>query len=90
MTPLSPRMETMTRKTARSFLSLAVLALVSASLTGCLSPFSEHSHDVTEAWAQQANEAHRKWDRYFMGLDWDDPYHVWHDESVASGPMHSY
>ncbi len=69
------------------FLVLMLLLCVS---TGCISPFDTHGHvdDVTDVWGQKAREAHRKWDRHFLGLDWDDPYHDWHDESYATGPMH--
>jgi hypothetical protein len=74
----------MTRRSA-----LTVLALVGAlTLSACASPFSEHAEDVHQAWSRKARSAHRKWDRYVLGLDWDDPYHEWHDESYASGPMH--
>jgi hypothetical protein len=81
-------MDRMTRSKLRPLSRLAVLAIVSATLGGCLSPFSDHAQDVHEAWARQARNAHRKWDRYVLGLDWDDPYHEWHDESYASGPSH--
>jgi hypothetical protein len=83
-------MDRMTRKTARSLSALAIAALLSATLSGCMSPFSKHAEDVTDAWGHQAREAHRKWDRYVLGLDWDDPYHEWHDSSFASGPMHQH
>ncbi len=77
----------MTRNARR--LALPVFALlIATALTGCVSPFSDHSEDVQDAWARQARNAHRKWDRYVLGLDWDDPYHEWHDESYAQGPMH--
>ena len=66
---------------------LAALAAVAAlALAACASPFSEHAEDVHDAWAKKARSAHRKWDRYVLGLDWDDPYHEWHDESYATGP----
>lgn len=66
---------------------LAALAAVTAlTLAACASPFSEHAEDVHDAWAKKARSAHRKWDRYVLGLDWDDPYHEWHDESYATGP----
>jgi hypothetical protein len=75
----------MTRRPHR-LVTLALLSLLVATLSGCLSPFSDHSEDVQDAWARQARSAHRKWDRYVLGLDWDDPYHEWHDESFATGP----
>ena len=65
---------------------LALAAFAALTLAACASPFSEHADDVYEAWGRQARSAHRKWDRYVLGLDWDDPYHVWHDESYATGP----
>jgi hypothetical protein len=77
----------MTRPTSRRFAHLAFAVLIASALGGCTSPFSEHSEDVKDVWAAKARDAHRKWDRYVMGLDWDDPNHVWHDESYATGPM---
>jgi hypothetical protein len=77
----------MTRRPHR-LIPLVLVALLVSVLTGCLSPFSDHSADVQDAWARKARDAHRKWDRYVLGLDWDDPYHEWHDESYASGTMH--
>jgi len=78
----------MNRPSFRRSAILALLALLCAPLGGCTTPFSEHAEDVTDAWAVKARNAHRKWDRYVMGLDWDDPNHEWHDESYATGPMH--
>lgn len=72
----------------RSFRSIALLALVALFTAGCVSPFSDHGQDHRDVIARQGSEAHRKWDRYFLGLDWDDPYHDWHDDSYATGPMH--
>ena len=77
----------MTRTTSRRFASFALAALVAASLGGCASPFSTHAEDVKDAFAAKAHNAHRKWDRYVLGLDWDDPYHQWHDESYATGSI---
>jgi hypothetical protein len=77
----------MIRKTLRTLPALALLSLL---LGGCASPFSEHSYDVTDSWARDFNEMHRKWDRHVLGLDWDDPYHEWHDSKHASGPMHQH
>ena len=77
----------MTRSKSRRFATLALVVLMGSALGACTSPFSEHSEDIKEAWASKARDAHRKWDRYVMGLDWDDPYHTWHDESYATGPM---
>jgi len=75
----------MTRRPALA----ALAAVIALTLAACASPFSEHAEDVQEAWARKAHNAHRKWDRYVLGLDWDDPYHEWHDESYATGPtMH--
>lgn len=68
---------------------LVALAVV-ITLPGCLSPFSDHAKDHHDAFARDAREAHRKYDRYFLNLDWDDPYHDWHDESFASGPGHRH
>lgn len=76
----------MARKTLRSF-ALATLGLSILTLTGCLSPFSDHAADVRDAWEKKIERAHRRWDRHFNGLDWDDPTHEWHDESFARGPM---
>jgi hypothetical protein len=78
----------MNRPASRRLAPLALAALLAAMLGGCVSPFSDHASDVHEAWAKKANDAHRKWDRYVLGLDWDDPDHEWHDESYATGPMH--
>ena len=77
----------MTRHSYRRFASFALAALVAASLGGCVSPFSAHAEDVKDAIAAQAHNAHRKYDRYILGLDWDDPYHQWHDESYATGSI---
>lgn len=74
----------MTRKTL-----LAALLLVVVS-TGCVTPFSDHGKDIRSAWAKKANSAHRRWDKYVLGLDWDDPTHEWHDPSYASGTMHRH
>jgi hypothetical protein len=78
----------MTRTSSRRFASFALAALVAASLGGCVSPFSEHAEDVKDSFARSFNNAHRKYDRYFLNLDWDDPYHQWHDESYATGTQH--
>ena len=78
----------MTRSSSRRFASFALAALMAASLGGCVSPFSEHAEDVKDAFSAQARNAHRKYDRYFLNLDWDDPYHQWHDESYATGSIH--
>ena len=69
---------------------LAALAAVTAlTLAACASPFSEHAKDVQDAFARDFHSMHRKFDRYVLRLDWDDPYHEWHDESYATGPtMH--
>jgi len=66
---------------------LACCSLAALALAGCVSPFSAHAEDVKAAWARKARDAHRKYDKYILGLDWDDPYHQWHDESYASGPL---
>lgn len=69
-------------------LALAVL-LGATTLTGCRSPFSDHAKDVQQAWGRMARNMHRQWDRHFLGLDWDDPYHEWHDPSYSTiGPPH--
>ena len=68
----------------RSALAFALLAFT----TGCLSPFSDHGQDVRNAWAKKGHEAHRRWDKYVLGLDRDDPTIDWEDESYATGPMH--
>ncbi len=78
----------MNRTPSRRLAPLALALLLAAALGACASPFSDHADDVHEAWAKKANDAHRKWDRYVLGLDWDDPNHEWHDESYATGPMH--
>ena len=78
----------MNRPASRRLASLALAALLAATLGGCVSPFSDHASDVHDAFAKKARDAHRKWDRYVLGLDWDDPNHDWHDESYATGPMH--
>lgn len=73
---------------SRNVLRVVLVSLACLTLfTGCLLPFSDHSDDVLEAWGRKGRNFHRKWDRYFLGLDWDDPYHEWHDPSYASGPM---
>ncbi len=76
----------MTRKLARSLSALALAAYLSTTLTGCVSPFSAHAEDVTEAWGRKAHSMHRQYDRYILGFDWDDPYQAWHDPSYATGP----
>ncbi len=68
----------------RSAVALALLAFT----TGCLTPFSDHGQDVRDAWARKGNNAHRRWDKYILDLDWDDPRIDWADESYATGPMH--
>lgn len=78
----------MNRHPSRRLASVALVAILAACLGACVSPFSTHADDVHDAWGRKARDAHRKWDRYVLGLDWDDPYHEWHDESYASGPMH--
>jgi hypothetical protein len=75
----------MTVKRLRSVLILVTLATIS---TGCLSPFSDHGDDVRTAWARKGHQFHRRWDKYVLGLDWDDPTMEWKDESYATGPMH--
>jgi hypothetical protein len=84
-------MERMIRKTARTLSALALAALLTASLTSCASPFSEHGEDVRgKIMNRDWREMHRKYDRYFLGVDWDDPYMDWKDESYATGPMHQH
>ncbi len=78
----------MSRVALRRLVTAVLLMAAFAPLSSCVSPFEPHGQDVWDAWSADAREAHRKWDRYFMGLDWDDPYHEWHDESYASGPLH--
>ena len=78
----------MNRTSSRRLASLALLALICAPLGACVTPFSTHAEDVMEAWSNKAHEAHRKYDRYILGFDWDDPYHEWHDDSYATGPSH--
>ena len=80
----------MNRTPSRRLASLALLALVCAPLGACVTPFSDHAKDVHEAWADDMREMHRKYDRYVLGLDWDDPNHDWHDESYATGPGHHH
>jgi hypothetical protein len=36
-------------------------------------PFSEHAEDVEDAWEKKAQDAHRKWNGYALGLDGDNP-----------------
>ena len=74
------------RAALRRTVGIALVALAMSTLGGCVSPFSEHAKDHQEAFSRQAREVHRKWDRYFLGLDWNDPYHDWHDPSYATGP----
>jgi hypothetical protein len=74
----------MARNTLRS-IALATLGL--ALVSACASPFTDHGADVRDAWGKKIERAHRRWDRHFNGLDWDDPSHEWHDESYARGPM---
>jgi hypothetical protein len=76
----------MTRKSVRSIVAVAVLALLPA----CASPFSDHGQDVRNAWENKLHNAHRRWDKYVLGLDWDDPYIDWVDESYATGPAHHH
>lgn len=73
----------MARTSLRCF-ALAVLGL--SLLSACTSPFSPHAQDVRDAWERKIERAHRRWDRHFNGLDWNDPAHEWHDESYARGP----
>ena len=75
----------MTRKTL-----LAALLVLTVVSTGCVTPFSDHGDDVRAAWARKAHNAHRRWDKYVLGLDWDDPTHDWHDPSYATGTMHRH
>lgn len=70
-------------------LALATIATLIA-LPGCVSPFHEHGADTRDVIARDVHDSHRKWDRYFLNFDWDDPYHDWHDESFASGPGHRH
>jgi len=71
----------MIRKTTR----FALLALACVTLTpACVSPFSDHAKDVRARWSERAHNAHRRYDKYVLDLDWDDPYRDWHDESYAS------
>lgn len=76
--------QALTRRKLRG-ITLALLGLT--LVTGCESPFSAHGDDVRAAYAKKLHSAHRRWDRYFNGLDWDDPSVEWHDESYARGPM---
>ena len=71
-----------------SMSAMAASRAVASALTGCASPFGDHADDVKDAWSAKARDAHRKYDRYILGLDWDDPNHDWHDDSYASQPMH--
>jgi hypothetical protein len=80
----------MTRPKSRRVATYALALLVFAPLGGCVSPFSPHADDVTDAFAVKFRDMHRKYDRYILGLDWDDPYHQWHDESYATGSIHSH
>jgi hypothetical protein len=75
----------MTLNRRRSALALCIALAIT---TSCVSPFSDHGADVREAWARKAHNAHRRWDRYVLDLDWDDPRFDWEDESYATGPMH--
>jgi len=75
----------MPRKTIRAVL---VLCAGLTLFTGCLA-FSDHSEDIYSEWNKGAERAHRRFDRYFHNLDWDDPSVEWHDESYARGPMRS-
>ena len=74
----------------RRRLSALLLIMLLTSLSACVSPFHDHAEDVKEVFSKDARSAHRKWDRYFLNFDWDDPYHEWHDPSFASGPMHRH
>ena len=74
--------------TAKTFRRTAVALALLAFTTGCLSPFSDHGQDVRNAWARKGHNAHRRWDKYVLDLDWDDPRIEWVDESYATGPMH--
>ena len=74
----------MSRRTLRGC-AAALLGLT--LLTACESPFSAHGDDVRNAYARKLHRAHRRWDRYFNGLDWDDPTVEWQDEKYARGPM---
>jgi len=78
----------MIRHILRRLPLIALIFAMAVPMGGCISPFSDHAKDVHAAWERKARNAHRKWDRYVLGLDWDDPYHEWHDESYATGPMH--
>ena len=73
----------------RRLSALLIVALLT-SLSACISPFHDHADDHMDVFSRDAREAHRKWDRYFLNLDWDDPYHDWPDESFATGPMHRH
>jgi hypothetical protein len=74
----------MPRKTIRA---VVVLGAALTLFTGCLTPFSDHSKDITTEWGKGFERAHRRFDRYFHNVDWDDPSVEWHDESYARGPM---
>ncbi|RKY21940.1 MAG: hypothetical protein DRQ55_02635 [Planctomycetota bacterium] len=74
----------MARKT---LCSLLLVTLGLTLVTACASPFSGHGADVRAAMNKKIERAHRRFDRHFYGLDWDDPTHEWHDESYARGPM---
>ncbi len=66
---------------------VALVIALCVALGACVSPFSTHAEDHWDKFSKDAEQVHRKWDRYFLNLDWDDPYHDWHDESFARGPM---
>ena len=51
----------MNRPASRRLASLALAALLAATLGGCVSPFSDHASDVHDAFAKKARDAHRKW-----------------------------
>jgi len=71
----------------RRRLSAVLVVLLAGSVAACVSPFTEHAQDVKTKWDRDFEAMHRKWDRYFLNLDWDDPWMDWKDESYARGPM---
>ena len=66
------------------------LLLVLTVTTGCVTPFSDHGKDHRAAMMRKFDNAHRRWDKYVLGLDWDDPTIEWHDPSYATGTMHRH
>jgi len=75
--------------TRRPRLLPTLALLVVTVLPGCVLPLGsgeDHWRDYGSVIAREYRDGHRKFDRYFMNLDWDDPYFEWHDDSYATMP----